>query len=179
MYSVKVENGKTIQTIHTDQCYIITGYTKEEISIDRYLWINMVHENELGTKEKDFKLMAENAQKGIKTEPLEHRNYHKNGSLKWILNTIVIRYDLNGLMSGYDGLIKDITQNKEFEEKLIYTALVLENISDAVISTDCQHTIKSWNKAAEKIYGWKAVEIIGTEIFKLFSDSHYYINCIA
>ena len=168
MYSVKVENGKTIQTIHTDQCYIITGYTKEEISIDTYLWINMVHENDRDT----VKQMAENAQKGIKTEPLEHRNYHKNGSLKWILNTIVIRYDLNGLMSGYDGLIKDITQNKEFEEKLIYTALVLENISDAVISTDCQHTIKSWNKAAEKIYGWKAVEIIGTEIFKLFSDSH-------
>lgn len=38
---------------------------------------------------------------------------------------------------------------------------VFNKISDAIIITDLDYIIKAWNKAAEKIYGWKAEEIIG------------------
>lgn len=38
---------------------------------------------------------------------------------------------------------------------------LLDNISDAVISTDPEYTILSWNKAAEEIYGWSAEEAAG------------------
>ena len=36
-------------------------------------------------------------------------------------------------------------------EKL--SELLLDNVSDAIISTDENFRIKTWNKAAEKIYG--------------------------
>jgi len=49
-------------------------------------------------------------------------------------------------------------------ESLIYKARMLSNISEAVISTDKNMIIKSWNKAAEIIYGWKPEEVIGKNL---------------
>ncbi|MDP8208085.1 MAG: PAS domain S-box protein [Candidatus Electryonea clarkiae] len=71
----------------------------------------------------------------------------------------------------HDGLIEnaviialDITERKRAEEKLSYQANVLSNVSDAIISTDSNLQIKSWNPAAERIYGWKENEVIGKSI---------------
>ena len=36
-----------------------------------------------------------------------------------------------------------------------------DNVSDAVIVTDMDFHIQSWNKAAEQIYGWRAEATIG------------------
>jgi len=47
---------------------------------------------------------------------------------------------------------------------LNYQSLLLENVSDAIISTDVNFYIKSWNKAAEKIYGWRAEDVIEKHI---------------
>ncbi len=38
---------------------------------------------------------------------------------------------------------------------------MVDNVSDAIISTDKELKIRSWNKAAERIYGWQADEVIG------------------
>ena len=52
-------------------------------------------------------------------------------------------------------------RDARFGEALRYQAELLDNVSDAVISTDQTLRIKSWNKAAEEIYGWPAAEAIG------------------
>lgn len=49
-----------------------------------------------------------------------------------------------------------------------YQATLLSNIIDAVISTDMDSVIKSWNKGAEEIYGWTAEEVIGRTIQDVF-----------
>ena len=36
---------------------------------------------------------------------------------------------------------------------LRFQANILENVSDIIVTTDLQHHIVSWNKAAEEIYG--------------------------
>ncbi len=41
---------------------------------------------------------------------------------------------------------------------------LLDNISDAVIATDTEDIITSWNRSAEKIFGWKAREVIGKNL---------------
>ncbi|MFW9878824.1 MAG: PAS domain S-box protein, partial [Candidatus Thorarchaeota archaeon] len=52
----------------------------------------------------------------------------------------------------------DITINKKIEEKVQFQAKLVDEISDAIISTDLNLNIITWNKAAESIYGWKAEE---------------------
>jgi PAS domain S-box-containing protein len=62
------------------------------------------------------------------------------------------------------GFIRDITEEKKAEDHLQYNALLLQNVTDAIISTDENLVIKSWNTAAEKMYGYKAEEVIGKPI---------------
>jgi PAS domain S-box-containing protein/putative nucleotidyltransferase with HDIG domain len=57
--------------------------------------------------------------------------------------------------------VLDITERKRAEEQIIYQAYLLGNISDAVIATDENLLITSWNGSCERIYGWKAQEVIG------------------
>ena len=47
------------------------------------------------------------------------------------------------------------------QNQIPYQAQLLENVSDAVVSTDSEFNILSWNRAAEKLYGWSAQEVIG------------------
>ncbi len=63
----------------------------------------------------------------------------------------------------------DISDLKHAEEMLRYQANVLENVTDAIISTDMKFVIKSWNAAAEELYGWQAEEVIGRRVDDVFS----------
>lgn len=82
---------------------------------------------------------------------------------------IGIGFIRSGAVEG-DGLvctIHDITELKEREVQLRYHASLQENVTDAVIATDMGYIIRSWNHAAEKIYGWTAAEALGQPIVKL------------
>jgi PAS domain S-box-containing protein len=50
---------------------------------------------------------------------------------------------------------------KEAEEHLLYQAQLMQNVSDAIIASDENFILTSWNQAAERMYGWKANEVIG------------------
>lgn len=52
---------------------------------------------------------------------------------------------------------KLLTQERQLR---FYTSLQ-ESMSEAVIVTDMASHIQSWNKAAERIYGWSAAEVLG------------------
>ncbi|MEQ8672638.1 MAG: PAS domain S-box protein [Aggregatilineales bacterium] len=61
-------------------------------------------------------------------------------------------------------VVRDITERKTIEDDLYYHAHLLENVSDAIISTDMLGRIRTWNRAAEKLYGWDENEVFGKDI---------------
>ncbi len=67
----------------------------------------------------------------------------------------------SGSSSGYRAVCRDITHRKKAEEKLRYLASIVENVVDAVISLDPKGRIKSWNRGAELMFGFKARDVIG------------------
>jgi PAS domain S-box-containing protein/putative nucleotidyltransferase with HDIG domain len=54
--------------------------------------------------------------------------------------------------------------HKRAEEQINYHARLLRHINDAVIATDNQLRITAWNRAAERIYGWTAAEVMGRNV---------------
>jgi PAS domain S-box-containing protein len=74
---------------------------------------------------------------------------------------------IKGLDDDIDGMVctlRDITQRKEQEKQLRYHASLQENVNDAVIATDMEFRIQSWNPAAETIYGWHHDEVLGQSV---------------
>ncbi len=124
IYIVQVENGRPVKTIHGPGCFSVTGYTSEEYEADPILWIDMVYE-----KDRDAVISQANMVLSGKTvQPLEHRITHKDGSVRWVRNTTVPRYE-NKQLVAYDGLIADITERKKAEEQIIKQKSELETIS--------------------------------------------------
>ena len=67
----------------------------------------------------------------------------------------------------------DISERWRGEEAAAYLAAIVESSDDAIISTDLQGNIKSWNKGAERIYGYTAAETIGKPVTMLLPPDRW------
>lgn len=95
-----------------------------------------------------------------------------DGRVTWHVTTKVPVYDLHGEITGLVGISQDITQRKAQDQQLRFYAGLQENVSDAVITTDLELRIQSWNRAAETIYGWRADEVMGLNIRELLQSEY-------
>lgn len=55
-------------------------------------------------------------------------------------------------------------QHTQTGAQLRYQASLIEAASDAIISTDNEFIIRTWNRGAETMYGWTADEVIGRPV---------------
>jgi PAS domain S-box-containing protein len=72
--------------------------------------------------------------------------------------------DTTGKLVGAVNMFVDITERKRSEEMAQRLASIVESSDDAIISKDLDGTITSWNKSAERIFGYTAEEIIGKPV---------------
>ena len=168
IYSVKVENGRAVATTHSPGCVAVTGYTPEEYQTDSELWSRMVPP---GDRPAVFEQAAKSLQ-GEATPPLEHRILHKDGSVRWIRNTIVMRKNDQGQVDYYDGLVNDITERRLAEEERMLLATAIEQAAEAIVITDIQGDIEYVNPAFERVTSYESKEVIGRNPRVLKSGKH-------
>ena len=114
IYTVRLEWGSPVETTHSETCLVVTGYTSHEFAEDPYLWIKMVVEEDHDI----VRGQAESILSGRFPQPIEHRIIRKDGSIRWVENTVVPYHDTNGNLLSYDGTVRDITERKQAEKKL-------------------------------------------------------------
>jgi len=77
----------------------------------------------------------------------------------------------DGAVTGFLLSVIDITARWEVEEATRRAeeatrrlALIVENSRDAILSMDLDCTVLSWNRGAERLYGWPAAEVVGKSL---------------
>ncbi len=89
-----------------------------------------------------------------------------------VIECVVFIQDITERIRSHEetlGLYTEVAQTKEYLEGII------ENSADAIVTSDINGIIKSWNKAAEKIYGFTEQEVIG-RFLPFIPDSLVYIE---
>lgn len=94
----------------------------------------------------------------------EIKNRAKDGSVYWVDTTIVPFLNEEGKPRQYVAIRTDITARKNAEKGAAQLAAIVESSDDAIVGKDLQGIVSSWNAGAEKMFGYRAAEMIGFSI---------------
>ncbi len=94
---------------------------------------------------------------------------HKSGWLYPCALTASPIYDQDGSLIGIVGIHRDVSDQKSIEAQIRYQALLLDQVSDAVISCTLDGKIAFWNRGAREIWGWESHDVFGKDIRMLYS----------
>ena len=75
-----------------------------------------------------------------------------------------------GAILGMVLVFRDVTLRKRADETSRLLASIVESTDDAVFSKDLNGIVTSWNKGAERMFGFTAEEMIGRPILKIVPD---------
>ena len=90
-----------------------------------------------------------------------------DGSRREVLVNKATFLDPNGEIAGLVASLVDITQRKALEndtrESIELLRAVIQAAPVAIIARDLNRVISMWNPAAERMFGWKESEVVGTD----------------
>jgi PAS domain S-box-containing protein len=102
----------------------------------------------------------------------------KDGSLRDCLLTSSQRYDTENRPVGYQGIIRDITEQKKSEQALRESEekfrAITGTATDAIILMDNEGKISYWNPAAESMFGYSATEALGQDLHFFLAPREYH-----
>ena len=135
---------------------IVTGYNRNEL---------------IGTDFSDYFTEPEKAKEGylkvfhdgmVRDYALEIK--HKNGHITPVIYNASVYKDNSDNVIGVFASARDITERKKAEQEIQRLANVVESSDDAIITRSFEGNILSWNKGAEKTYGYSANEVLGKNL---------------
>jgi two-component system cell cycle sensor histidine kinase/response regulator CckA len=108
---------------------------------------------------------------------IEFRIVRPDGSIRWIRDRAFPIADGSGTVYRIAGIAEDITERKQTEQKFRLQAQILDQVHDSVVSTDPQGYVLTWNRGAERLFGFSASEALGKHISFVYpADQHGFLQ---
>jgi len=103
------------------------------------------------------------ARAGRHVERLETKRLRKDGTVFPVSLTVSPIRD-GGVLVGTSVIYRDLSQQKGALAAAQRLAAIVENSDDAIVARTLDDVVTSWNPAAERMFGYSSVEIVGKAI---------------
>jgi PAS domain S-box-containing protein len=97
----------------------------------------------------------------------------KDGGIRWIEEVGRAVRDAAGNITGISGILRDVTESKQTEERIRQQAALLQETHDAIIVWDVERGVQFMNPAAEELTGQKLAGVLGaglSQVLRLGSE---------
>lgn len=142
----------------------IFGYTAEEM-VGKHISTLIPHDR----LDEEHVILGK-IRAGERIEHFETIRHAKSGGEVHVALTVSPIKDSSGRVIGASKIARDIGQAKTSERAAAYLAAIVESSDDIIISKTLDGVVTSWNKSAQRIFGYTSDEMIGQHIGVLIPE---------
>ena len=146
-------------------CEYIFGFTAAALLADQRLWVERIPAD-------DWQRIIAPAFASIFSQPhptFTYRFQHPDGSLRWISATQTVSWDEPTQSWMVTIVANDITEQHGIKESLKFQDNLLNQVQNAIICTNIKGEITYWNAAAEALYQWQSIEVLGRLLLEVIT----------
>jgi PAS domain S-box-containing protein len=133
------------------------GYTLHELTV---IGPDALHPDDVARVSDTYRpLLAE-----VRTAHAVYRVARRDGTWRTVEATARSLVDSRGNIDGIVVNVSDVTERRQAEEMNRRLAAVVASSDDAIVGTTVDGDIVVWNGGAERLYGWRADEILGKSV---------------
>ncbi|MEX1136501.1 MAG: PAS domain S-box protein [Balneolales bacterium] len=146
----------------------IFGYELDGLATDWEWWVDRIHPEDV---DRVNALYNHNMKHDIQNQQYEYRFRCHNGRYKHVSDKGFLVRDDSGKFVKLVGSMRDVTREKEEEERLLIMESVIVNTTDSVLILDARkpdYPIIYANQAYLDMSGYSKNEIIGKSVYQLF-----------
>jgi PAS domain S-box-containing protein len=141
----------------------IWGRSCQSIYENPSSWIESIHPDDRARVTREF----EDASDGGRNE-MQYRIVRPDGEVRWICTRTFPLWSQDGQIRRLIGIAQDCTERRRSEEMRAFLAAIVESSEDSIIGTDLHGRIRTWNRGAERLFGYTTEEAVGESIRLIF-----------
>ncbi|MDX1592681.1 MAG: diguanylate cyclase [Gammaproteobacteria bacterium] len=152
----------------SEGCIELTGLSDEELLRRPGRFGEMIDPND---RQRVDENIARALAEGERYQ-LEYRIHTRNGDTRHVWEQGAGSVDDKGRIAAIEGLVVDITDRKQAEQRLQLASLIIDNALEGIVVTDSDGVIESVNPSFTTITGFTAAEAVGRKPNLLKSGRH-------
>lgn len=152
--------------IISEEVNSIFGFPLDTRNLTQEQWLGRVHPDDRAELAQAWR---EDLKNYVGQVCKEYRIIHPEHGVRWISGWAGFKRDDAGRLVRTGGISFDITDRKRREERIRFQARLLDAVEQAIAVNDLDWKITYWNRFAEKLYGWRAEEVMGQDVKKLLA----------
>ncbi|HYX09569.1 MAG TPA: PAS domain S-box protein [Bacteroidales bacterium] len=165
IYRISVHSGRFEYV--SPSCYRVFGYTEEELKNPELTLFDLIHPDFRKFINEKWQLIRDG-----RIDPLmEYKILDKEGKTHWIAQSLKGLFDNDNRLIALEGICRNITAQKRFQEELTKAYSAIENTQAAITVSDLNGNLIYCNSAAIRLWGFSShLEMLSLPVNRMWSD---------